>query len=95
MQRYIQRCKRSKRKKLVKKPPLTKKHRETRLQFAENHIHWRKKWWKIIFTDKKRFNLDRPDGTRYYFHDLRKEVQILSYNQMSGGGVMLWSAIRY
>lgn len=95
MQCCIHRCKHLKRKKFVQKPPLTKKHKEVRLQFAENHIHWGKKWRKGIFTDEKRFNLYGPDRTRYYFHDLRKEEQILSRNQMGEGGVILWSAIGY
>lgn len=50
-------------------------------------------WKKVIFSDEKKFNLDGPDGFRYYFHDLRKEEVILSRRQMRGGSVMVWAAI--
>ena len=94
VQRIIKQCKYIKRKKLMSKPPLTKRHKEARLQFAEKCIHWRKKWRRVIFSDEKRFTLDGPDGYRCYFHDLRKETHILS-RRHSGGGVMVWAGIGY
>ena len=54
-----------------------------------------KKWRNAIFGDEKRFTLDEPDGYRSYFHDLRKEPQILSHRQAGGGGVMMWVGIGY
>jgi hypothetical protein len=48
---------------------------------------------KVIFSDEKKFNLDGPDGYRYYFRDLRKDPLILSRRQSGGGGIMLWGAI--
>ena len=80
--------------KLQKKPPLTNRHKVEREAFAEQHIQWKKKWRKVIFSDEKRFNLERPDGLSYYFHDLRKEELYLS-RQMGGGGIMVWAAIGY
>ncbi|KOX68094.1 hypothetical protein WN51_07390 [Melipona quadrifasciata] len=43
----------------------------------------------IIFTDEKRFNLDRSDDLHYYYRDLRKEQQLLSH-QLLGSDENCW-----
>ena len=52
-------------------------------------------WKKVVFTDEKKFNLDGPDGYKYYFHDLRKKARFLSRRQCGGGSIMLWGSISY
>jgi len=49
--------------------------------------------WKMVFSDEKRFNLDGPDGTKYYWHDLRKERLHFSRRQGGGAGIMFWGGI--
>jgi len=49
------------------------------------------KWKTVLFSDEKRWNLDGPGGSSYYWHSFRKEVNILSKRQMSGWSVMTWS----
>lgn len=44
------------------KPKITQKHSEARLAFAEKHMAWTNEWRRVVFTDEKKFNLDRPDG---------------------------------
>lgn len=83
------------RRKLKKKPPLTSKHVDARLQFAQNHMSWTKEWQNVIFSDEKKFNLDGPDGYSCYYHDLRKEEIILSRRHTGGGSVMVWAAVGY
>ncbi|CAH2092976.1 unnamed protein product [Euphydryas editha] len=95
VQRIIHDCEYLERKKLQRKPPLSDKHKLVRLQFAKDHVQWKKKWRKVIFTDEKKFNLDGPDGFNYYFHGLRKENSILSRRQAGGGSVIIWSGIGY
>ena len=29
-------------------------HKQHRLQFAKERIHWKKKWRKVIFSDEKK-----------------------------------------
>lgn len=65
------------------------------MKFAQDHMSWTTQWRKIIFSDEKKFNLDGPDGYRYYWHDTRKEPRLLSRRQMGGGSVMMWAAIGY
>ena len=60
------------------KPNLKKYHIEARKVLVKNHHIWDSKWKSGVFTDEKKFNLDGPDGLRYYWHDLRKEPKCLS-----------------
>jgi hypothetical protein len=53
---------------------------------------WNLEWRNIIFSDEKKFNLDGPDGWHSYWHDLRKEEQLLSRRVHGGGTVMIWAA---
>lgn len=52
-------------------------------------------WRLVVFSDEKRFNLDGPDGYRYYFHDLRKEEVFLSRHHSCEGDIMVRGAITY
>lgn len=79
-------------KKLKSKPPLTEAHKVARLAFAKKSIKDRVDWSKIIWSDEKKFNLDGPDGIRYYWHDLRYEPNYLSRRTFGGGTLMVWGA---
>jgi transposase len=48
-------------------------------------------WNSTWFTDEKKFNLDGPDCTKFYCHDLRKEPEVASRRQAVGGSVMVWA----
>ena len=95
VQRFLKKSPNIKRKKMQKKPPLTKRHQQQRLNFAQEKMSWVNEWKSVIFSDEKKFNLDGPDGFSYYFHDLRKEERIFSKRQSGGGSVMIWAAIGY
>lgn len=60
------------------------------MEFAEGHIKDRTDWNRIIFSDEK-WNLDGPDGSHCYWHDLRQGKRILSKRQQGGGSVMTWA----
>ena len=48
--------------KAKKKITLTKKHKGARLECAKRWLTKHVDFKKVIFTDEKRFNFDRPDG---------------------------------
>lgn len=95
VQRILKQSPTIKRKKMLKKPPLSIRHKQARLAFAEEHISWRREWEKVIFSDEKKFNLDGPDGYSFYYHDVRKEPRVRMSRQMGGGSVMIWAAIGF
>ncbi len=39
--------------------------------------------------------MDGPDGFHYYWHDLRKEQNIVSKRALGGGGVMVWACFSW
>lgn len=82
------------RRKFKQKPVLNAINKEKRLDFARTHMTWNNEW-KVVFSDEKKFNLDGPDGYKYYWHDLRKEEIILARRHSRTGGIMVWGAITY
>lgn len=79
--------------KMMVKPRLLPRHIENRLKFAKKNMatNWKRVW----FSDEKRWNLDGPDGFKYYWHD--KRLPQLSKIRRQGGGnsVMIWAAFGY
>ncbi|GBM03768.1 Transposable element Tc3 transposase [Araneus ventricosus] len=54
------------------------------------------KWMAVLFNDeKKKWNLDGPDGNIIYWHDLRKEPRSFFSRQSGGGSVMVWAAFSF
>ena len=78
--------------KRIHAPPLTARHKECRLEFAEKYVDYKEKWARVVFSDEKKFCLDGPDGYQYYWHDLRKTPQMFSTRHSGGGSVMVWAA---
>ncbi len=92
IQRVLKQCPTLIYKKFKSRPKLTAAHKLARLVFAENSIKSPVDWSKIVWSDEKKFNLDGPDGIRYYWHDLRKEPKTLSKRRFGGGSLMIWEA---
>ena len=45
------------------------KHKEKQLEYARQYQTMSaKEWWKVVFSDKKKFNLDNIDGFQKYWH---------------------------
>ncbi|KAF0726182.1 hypothetical protein Ae201684P_020310 [Aphanomyces euteiches] len=77
--------------KRVAAPKLTQVHKDARLKYAEDNTTDPPTWGEIIWSDEKKFNLDGPDGFKYYWHDLRKEPNSFFSRQNGGGSVMIWA----
>ena len=74
-------------------PPLTKKNRLKRLDFARRNLYT--DWKSVCFSDEKRWSLDGPDGNMSYWHDNRSPKLTKVKRQSGGGGVMVWGAFCY
>ncbi|RAW19813.1 hypothetical protein PC110_g23745, partial [Phytophthora cactorum] len=60
------------------------------MDWAEEHIFKPDKWISIIFSDEKMFNLDGPDGFKYYWRGMRRPAQSYVRRQDGEGSVMVW-----
>jgi hypothetical protein len=78
--------------KMKKTPKLLQRHKIARLEWARARHRDRTDWVKIVFSDENRFNLDGPDGCKYYWHDVRTEPREYYSRQNGGGGIMVWAA---
>ncbi|KAG3174910.1 hypothetical protein C6341_g9675 [Phytophthora cactorum] len=76
-------------------PALKPHHKKKRVAFAEKYASKRKFWRAVVFTDEKKFNLDGPDGFRFYWHDMRAEPKFISKRVNGGGSVMIWAGISW
>ena len=85
-------------KKLKKKPVLSALHRQKRLNFVKEHFN-KTDWTKVLFSDEKKWKLDRPDGNYYQwmFLDPEDPNYTKQYNlmrrQQGGKGVMMWGCM--
>ena len=82
-------------KKMKSKPALTNRHKVARLDFAKQHMSWSENWNKVVFSDKKKFNLDGPDGFKYYWHDIRRPERYSTTRNFGGGSLMICAAFHY
>jgi transposase len=81
------------RRKLKTKPHWTPSHEKKRVDFALARANPKFDWSKWIFSDEKKFNLDGPDGYKYYWHFKGNESKIFSRDSNSRASVMVWGGI--
>ncbi|OAF68034.1 hypothetical protein A3Q56_04227 [Intoshia linei] len=53
--------------------------------FTRKYVDLGTNWNSVIFSDEKKLNLDGPDGFQFYWHDLRKKIEVYSTRQNGGG----------
>ena len=78
----------------VKKPLLTARHRQLRLEFARRHEHWSWVDWScVLFTDESKFNMFQNDGRVYIRRRAGEKFRdncVIPTVKFGGGGVMVW-----
>lgn len=54
-------------------PAVKKRHRLERIKWATGRWLWQlQDWFKVVFNEEKKFNLDGPESFAYYLHGIRK-----------------------
>lgn len=91
--RYLASCDRFTYGKMKKTLDLTDAHKQARLDFARAHMPWELEWSTVIFSDEKQFNLDGPDGLKFYWKDSRGQEKSYISRHSGGGSVLVWGAI--
>ena len=84
----------------VRGPVLTRRHREARLPWSRNRIHWtvHHHWRRVVFSDESHFLLQRHDRRRRVY---RRRNEHFAQNCIDeapphgGGGVMVWGTIHF
>lgn len=93
--RFVNKCSELQYLRLDSSPPYKDDHFENRKKWAESHLDMGKDWLKVVFSDEKKFNLDGPDGFKFYWHHIDAEKKVGYSRNFGGGSVMVWAAIGY
>ena len=76
---------------------LTVNHRQRRLNWAQNHLRWRRNQWNnVLFTDESRFMLREVDGRRRVYRRTGErylDACVERRDAYGGGSVMILAGI--
>jgi len=82
-----------------KKPLLTKKHRQKRLDFAKKHQSWTvEDWSKVIWSDESKFQLFGSDGRQYCWkrpNEPLKPAHVQPTVKFGGGRIFVWGCMTW
>jgi transposase len=77
-----------------KKPLLSKKHKEKRLNFAKKYKNWKvSDWQKVVWSDESKFQIFGSDGRQYCWKrpgDPLKDAHVKPTVKFGGGSVFVW-----
>ena len=66
------------------------KHKEKQLEYVcQYQTMSAKEWWKFVFSDEKKYNLDSPDGFQKYWHAKNFPEENYSTRNSGGGSLMI------
>lgn len=92
-------CGRLRARRPIKRPALTQRHKDARLQWARDHIGWNIRSWKRIhWSDESRFLLKPVDGRMRVWRQRNTAfdpAHVLGTTAFGGGGVTVWGCFSY
>ena len=75
---------------------LTMKHKKKLLEYSRQYQTMSaKELQKFTFSDKKKFNLDGPDGFQKYCHAKTFQEENNSTRHCGGGSPMIWETFSF
>ena len=81
----------------MKKPLLSKKHRQARLEFAQRHQHWTDDdWGKVVWSDESKINRFGSDGRKWCWKKVREGLlprHVQPTLKFGGGSIMVWGCM--
>lgn len=82
-----------------KKPFLTKRHMERRLQFAKKYVEMPLTFWKkVLWSDESKFNLICSDGKQKVWRKPGEEYKLSCMRgtvKFGGGNIMVWGCMAW
>ena len=77
--------------------PLTRLHKQARLNWAQYHVNWTDNGWDaVLFTDESKYCLDFTDRRARVWrrHGERfRDANIAEHDRYGGGSIMVWAGI--
>jgi len=78
-----------------KRPKWSEQHLIKRRAFGRKYQTFNSEWRSVIFSDEKKFNLDGPDGFKFYWHKLGDAYKCYSKRSFGGKSLMVWAGFAY
>lgn len=80
-------------------PNLTQRHRQQRLQWAQEHVRWtRLQWNAVLFTDESRFSISFADGRVRIWRRCGERFAdccVREHNRFGGGSIHVWGGFSF